>query len=113
MSEIAVAMTTAIEPPVQKPRKTKPKPGSTRVPRGPARPYRSLPEEALSARTAKLTVRLEKAKKQHETTRVILTKYAHERFYREKDAILNTAPAEPAPAGPPALPDDPTPPPKA
>ena len=31
MSEIAVAMTTAIEPPVQKPRKTKPKPGSTRV----------------------------------------------------------------------------------
>lgn len=101
MSEIAVAMTTALEPPIQKLRKTK----SPRPQRGPARPYRSLTEEVLASRTSKLTTRLEKAKKQHETTRVILTKYAHERFYRERDAIQNAA-AEPAPTGPPALRDD-------
>ncbi len=109
MSEIAVAMTTAIEPPVQKPRKTKPKAGSTRPQRGPARPYRSLPEDVLAARTAKLTTRLEKAKKQHDSSRVLLTKYAHERFYREKDAIQNANAVEPAPPGPPALSDESTP----
>lgn len=100
MSEIAVAMAPELEPPAKRPRKTKLKAGAT--PRGPARPYRALPDDVLVSRTDKLTARLEKAKKQHETTRLLLTKYAHERFYREKDAI-QLATAEAAPPGPPAL----------
>lgn len=100
MSEIAVAMAPELEPPPKRPRKTKVKPGTT--PRPPARPYRALPDDVLTSRTTRLTARLEKAKKQHETTRLLLTKYAHERFYREKDAIQQ-AETETAPAGPPAL----------
>ena len=107
MSEIAVAMAPELEPPAKRPRKTKLKPGAT--PRAPARPYRALPDEVLTSRTARLTARLEKAKKQHETTRLLLTKYAHERFYREKDAI-QLATVEPAPTGPPALNSELTPP---
>lgn len=109
MSDIAVAMTTEIQPPPErKPRKTKAKSDPSRQPRGPARPHRALPEDVLASRTAKLMARLEKAKKQHEATRLLLTKYAHERFYRERDAIQNAA-TESAPPGPPALSDDPTP----
>jgi ribosomal protein S15P/S13E len=91
MTEIAVAMTTEIEPPPEgkKPRKPRKKtngqPVRTRT--GIPRPYRTLQADVLTVRISKLTTRLEKAKKQHETTRQLLTKYAHESYYREKEVL--------------------------
>jgi hypothetical protein len=108
MSEITVAMTTEIEPPPEgkksrKPRKKTTAGPSTRARNGAPRPYRSLQADVLAGRITKLTTRLEKAKKQHETTRQLLTKYAHESFYRDKEALEAT---QPAPPGPPALQND-------
>lgn len=107
-------MTTEIEPPPEgkKPRKPRNKNAPPRVKHhGISRPYRSLPADVLAVRTAKLTTRLEKAKKQHESTRLLLTKYAHESFYRDKEALEAAQQAEPPPPGPPALRDDLDPPP--
>jgi hypothetical protein len=86
MSEIAVAITTEIEPLSPK----RPKRGVHRK-KGVARPYRRVPEDVLAVRIDRLTERLERVRKQHESTRTLLTKYAHERHYREKDAIAKSA----------------------
>jgi hypothetical protein len=101
MNEIAVAMATEIEPPVQPKSRNKAFPPGTLRKKGAPRPYRRVSEEVLATRIEKLTERLERAKKQHEAARLMLTKYAHERFYREKDAIQN--PVVELPAGPPPL----------
>ena len=100
-------MTTEIEPPPagRKPRKPRNKNAPPRAKMGISRPYRTLPAEVLAVRTSKLTTRLEKAKRQHEATRLLLTKYAHESFYRDKEALEATQ-AEPVPPGPPALRDE-------
>jgi hypothetical protein len=108
MSEIAVAMTTEIEPPPEGKKSRKPRKktaGPPRIKHGVVRPYRSLQADVLANRIAKLTTRLEKAKKQHEATRHLLTKYAHERFYRDKEA-LEAAQPDLAPPGPPSLQND-------
>ena len=86
MSEIAVAIKTEIEPMSPK----APKRGGIRK-KGVARPYRRVPEDVLACRINRLTERLERVRKQHECTRTLLTKYAHERHYREKDAIAKSA----------------------
>jgi hypothetical protein len=64
--------------------------------RKPARPHRKLAKEILDQRITKLTKRLERFKSQHEATRITLTRYAHERFYREEEAIT-TPRARPRP----------------
>jgi hypothetical protein len=67
-------------------------------PRPPPRPYKTLTTEVLAFRINRLTARLDKAKRQHETTRSLLTKYAHERFFRERETIeLAAAAPEPPP----------------
>lgn len=102
MTDIAVAMATAIEPPEPPKSKAKRKPTHP-LRRGPARPYRKLAQDLLQTRIKRLTERLERVKRQHESTRLQLTKYAHEQFYRERDAIQNARPEESAPPGPPPL----------
>jgi len=108
MSEIAVAITTEIEPPAEGKKSRRPRKRNANRPlkkkNGVHRPYRSLPADVLSIRVAKLTTRLEKVKKQHETTRLLLTKYAHESFYRDKEA-LESAQEQPQPPELPTLPD--------
>lgn len=104
MTDIAVAMATAIEPPQPPMSKGKKRKAPTVLRRGPARPYRKLSPELLESRTKRLSERLERVKRQHESTRLQLTKYAHEQFYRERDAIQNARQEEePAPPGPPPL----------
>lgn len=105
MNDVAVAIGTEIDPPVQpKSRNSRLLPGTLRK-KGAARPYRKIAPEVLVERITKLTVRLQRAKKQHETARVLLTKYSHEQFYREKEAI-EAPPAEDGPAPLPALDDN-------
>ncbi len=94
--DLAVDVSTELEPPPEPKRKDKkwrrhPRPGA-QTKRGPPRPYRRLPEETLGTRIKKLTERMEKARKQHEDTRLILTKYSHERTYRLREALLNAPP---------------------
>jgi len=100
-------MTTESEPPPEGKKSRKPRKKTAGPPmrarNGAPRPYRSLQADVLAVRITKLTTRLEKAKKQHETTRQLLTKYAHESFYRDKEALEAT---QPAPPGPPALHND-------
>lgn len=111
MTDVAVAIGTEIDPPVQpKSRNSRLLPGTLRKKCLP-RPYRKITPEVLAERITKLTTRLQKAKKQHETSRVLLTKYSHERFYRDREAIeaAGAAPAgEEGPAALPALPADET-----
>jgi hypothetical protein len=102
-AEHAVAMVTAIDPPQPPKSRNKALPAGTLRKKGAPRPYRKVVEDVLASRIAKLSERLEKAKKQHESARVLLTKYAHERFYRERDAIVQAGPTVEPPAGPPAL----------
>jgi hypothetical protein len=107
MNDVAVAMGAEIDPPVptaSKSRKAR-APSTPGVPRkkGASRPYRKISAEVLAERITKLTTRLQKAKKQHESTRVLLTKYSHERFYRDREAIESAA--EEAPPAPAALDD--------
>jgi hypothetical protein len=109
MSEIAVAMTTEIEPPPEGKKPRKPRKNSNGQPvrtrTGISRPYKTLQADVLAVRISKLTTRLEKAKKQHETTRKLLTKYAHESFYRDKE-VLESAQTDVVPDGPPSLRND-------
>jgi hypothetical protein len=81
-AEIAVSLAPEMEPPAKRPRSK-----STGKGRPPPRPYRKITSEVLASRIQRLTVRIDKAKKQHEATRLLLTKYAHERFYRERDVV--------------------------
>jgi ribosomal protein S15P/S13E len=87
MSEVAVAIVPEIQPPPAGRKPSKKRAASGQPPRPPARPYRKIDAEVLASRIARLTTRIEKTKRQHESTRVLLTKYAHEKFYREKEAI--------------------------
>ena len=96
-------MVTAIDPPQPPKSKNKAFPPGTLRKKGAPRPYRKVAEDVLASRISKLTERLDKAKKQHESARVLLTKYAHERFYREQDAIVQAGPSVEPPAGPPPL----------
>ena len=102
MTDIAVALATAIEPPAPKRSKGKRKP-ATALRRGPARPYKKLAQELLQTRIKRLSERLDRVRRQHESTRLQLTKYAHEEFYRERDAIQSAQQETPAPAEPPPL----------
>jgi hypothetical protein len=95
-TDLAVDVSTELNPPPEAKKKDKkwrqhPRPGA-QTKRGPPRPYRRLPEETLEGRIKKLTDRMEKARKQHEDARLILTKYSHERTYRQREALLNTPP---------------------
>jgi hypothetical protein len=97
MTEIAVAINTEIDPPKQKQTKGKRNPKSGAVEkklRNPPRPHRRLEDDVLAQRIAKLTERLNRTRKQHENTRLLLTKYAHERYFREKDALQAARPED-------------------
>ena len=90
MSDIAAAIAPEIVPPAptRKPRVKRNNADPTiRKKRGPPRPYRKIPENVLTKRIERLTKRMERVKRQHESTRVLLTKYAHEKFYREKEIL--------------------------
>ena len=54
--------------------------------RGPARPFRKLPQEVLDGRIGKLESRIRRASTQLEEAKGYLTKYAVEREYRQRDA---------------------------
>lgn len=91
MSDIATALAPEISPAPGKKREAR-KPTSKRVAgtgrkRGPARPYRKVVAEVLHTRIERLTKRIERLRRQHEGTRTLLTKYAHEKYYREREAI--------------------------
>lgn len=77
--------------PVRKDKKWRPHPRPrAQTKRGPPRPYRRIPVETLNTRIAKLTARIDRARKQHEETRTLLIKYVHERAYRTKEALEQT-----------------------
>jgi hypothetical protein len=82
-ASIAVALAPEVLPPADD-KRARSRPGK---PRPPPRPYKKITAEILAARIQRLTQRLDRAKKQHESTRLLLTKYAHERFFREREAI--------------------------
>jgi hypothetical protein len=93
-TNLAIDVSNELEPPPEVKRKDKkwrthPRPGS-KTKRGPPRPHRRIPEDVLNLRIKKLTERMEKARKQHEDARGILTKYSHERTYRLRESLLNT-----------------------
>lgn len=87
MSELIAAIASEIDPPAPPKQSKRSKRNPSAKKRGPARPYKKIPDETLSARIKRLTERMERAKKQHETARALVTKYSHERLYRDKDAI--------------------------
>ena len=93
MNELSVAIASEINPPPEPKRAKKPRNPSAPK-RGPARPYRKITDETLAQRIERLSKRIERSKKQHEAARGLLTKYSHERMYRDKEAIQS---AEPAP----------------
>lgn len=99
MSEIAAAIAPEIMPPVpaRKPRSKRPL-DTPRKKRGPPRPYRKIAEDVLAKRIERLSKRIDRVKKQHESTRTLLTKYVHEKYYREKEAIEDDAPPNAPPA---------------
>jgi hypothetical protein len=100
MSEITAAIATEINPPpVAKAPKRPRHSGKPAGKRGPPRPYRRIAEEVLAARIVRLTKRIERVRRQHESTRILLTKYAHERFYRDHEAVSAPFPRD--------LPEDP------
>jgi hypothetical protein len=59
--------------------------------RGPARPFRKLPQEVLDGRIGKLESRIRRASTQLEEAKGYLTKYAVEREYRQRDAPVPAA----------------------
>jgi len=89
-ADIAVAIAPEVVPTGEKKKKTRSAPGTKRPP---ARPYKKISKDVLETRIAKLTARVQKTKRQHESAQTLLTKYAQESFYREKDVLQ----AEPAP----------------
>jgi len=106
-TEHDLALASELNPPPQPVKKDKkwrrhPRPAA-KTKRGPPRPYRRLEEEVLGNRISKLTARMDKAKTQHEETRVLLLRYTHERAYRAQDPPAEAA-AEPPAEGPPAEP---------
>lgn len=102
MTETAPAEIIPTEPAAEQPpsaevpaKKKKGGPGKKRVPgskRPPARPHRKVPEETLLSRIAKLTSRVERTRRQHDSAQILLTKYAREKVYRDEDAIAKEAP---------------------
>lgn len=91
MSEITVAIASEINPPPEPKKSKKARPSSGKK-RGPARPYRKITDDILAQRIKRLSERLERSKKQHDSARALLTKYSHERLYRDKDAIQGEEP---------------------
>lgn len=107
MSDLTTALAPELMPP---PPKRKPRAkrlaGESAKKRGPPRPYRKVTDDVLCKRTERLTKRMERVKRQHESTRTLLTKYAHERFYRDKEALAQGADAKEDPPTIPPLPSD-------
>ena len=97
----SIALASEIIPPAVEEKRPRGKSGK---PRAPPRPYKKITSEVLASRIQRLTLRIDKAKKQHEATRLLLTKYAHERFFREREAIELHDHAAPPVIAP--LPDD-------
>jgi hypothetical protein len=57
--------------------------------RGPARPYRKLPQETLESRIKKLQKRIERTSAQAEEGRSFLVKYTREQSFRESEAAVS------------------------
>ena len=87
MSELSAAIASEIDPPAAPKLSKRSKRDPNAKKRGPARPYKKITDETLATRIKRLTDRMERAKKQHESARNLVTKYSHERLYRDKDAI--------------------------
>lgn len=91
MSDIVSALAPEVLPPPPLEKKKRVKrladAGQPRKKRGPPRPYRKIDDATLIKRTERLTKRIERVKKQHESTRTLLTKYVHEKFYRDKELL--------------------------
>lgn len=79
----------AIAPEVSAPEKKKKARSSSHNKRPPARPYKKIERSVLDARIAKLTTRVQKSKRQHETAQGLLAKYTQEAYYREKECVLS------------------------
>jgi hypothetical protein len=67
------------------PRKTIGKKSKSERKRGPARPYRKLPQETLESRIKKLQKRIERTSAQAEEGRTFLSKYTREQAFRETE----------------------------
>jgi len=59
--------------------------------RGPARPYRKLPQETLESRIKKLEKRIERTSAQAEEGRCFLSKYTREQGFRDAEAVRAAA----------------------
>lgn len=59
--------------------------------RGPARPYRKLPQETLESRIKKLEKRIERTSAQAEEGRTFLSKYTREQGFRDAEAVKAAA----------------------
>ena len=55
--------------------------------RGPARPYRNLPQDTLDTRIKKLEKRIERTSAQAEEGRNFLVKYTREQAFRDAEAL--------------------------
>jgi hypothetical protein len=59
--------------------------------RGPARPYRKLPQETLESRIKKLEKRIERTSAQAEEGRSFLSKYTREQGFRDAEPVRSLA----------------------
>jgi len=59
--------------------------------RGPARPYRKLPQETLLLRIQKLQKRIDRTSAQAEEGKNFLSKYTREQAFREAEAVSTAA----------------------
>lgn len=89
-TDIAVAIAPEVAIPKKKNRTAS---GSKRPP---SRPYKKISKEVLETRIAKLTTRVQKTKRQHDSAQALLAKYAQESFYREKEVLQDEPAADAA-----------------
>jgi hypothetical protein len=59
--------------------------------RGPARPYRKLPQDTLDSRIKKLQKRIERTSQQAEEGRAFLSKYTREQAFRDAETGVAAA----------------------
>ena len=59
--------------------------------RGPARPYRKLPQDTLESRIKKLEKRIERTSAQAEEGRSFLSKYTREQGFRDAEPVRSLA----------------------
>ncbi len=103
--QMAVSLEEPVKPASKPPRKSAPR-GVRKgalTKRGPPRPHKRLEDDVIASRIQKLTVRMDKAKAQHDEAKAFLLRYTYEQNWRlenllKKGELLRDDLVLPAPA---------------